>query len=176
MDGLTLTSDDTAPLACNKSTEVTIVAADDSTNTLTDSANNNDDNYPDNENAENAVIKCKDGSQITICGGGTLNINANGKNGIKSGCTTEEEGEASLTIEDATLNITSTAGDAINAEQLLTVASGDLTIDADDDGIHCDYILNIGAAGTDGPTIDVTDCYEGCLLYTSGCGLPHAGH
>ena len=161
MNGLTLTSDSTAPIACNKSSEVTIIAADGTTNTLTDSVNNNDDNYPDNENAENAVIKCKDGSQVTISGDGTININANGKNGIKSGSTTEEEGEASLTIEDVTLNITSTAGDAINAEQLLNVASGSLTINADDDGIHCDYILNIGADGTDGPSIKVTDCYEG---------------
>ena len=139
----------------------TATEADDTTNTLTDSVNNNDDNYPDNENAENAVIKCKDGSNVTICGDGTININANEKNGIKSGSTTDEEGEASLTIEDVTLNITSTAGDAINAEQLLNVSSGSLTIDADDDGIHCDYTLNIGTAGTDGPSINVTNCYEG---------------
>ncbi len=139
----------------------TATEADDTTNTLTDSVNNNDDNYPDNENAENAVIKCKDGSNVTICGDGTININANEKNGIKSGSTTDEEGEASLTIEDVTLNITSTAGDAINAEQLLNVSSGNLTIDADDDGIHCDYTLNIGTAGTDGPSINVTNCYEG---------------
>ena len=161
MDNLTLTSDDTAPIACNKSSEVTIIAADNTTNTLTDSVKNNDDNYPDNGNAENAVIKCKDGSNVTICGDGTININANGKNGIKSGSTTDEEGEASLTIEDVTLDIKSTAGDAINAEQLLNVSSGNLTIDADDDGIHCDYTLNIGATGTDGPSINVTNCYEG---------------
>ena len=161
MDGLTLTSDDTAPIACNKSTGVTIVAADDSTNTLTDSAENNDDNYPDNENAENAVIKCKDGSQVTICGNGTININANGKNGIKSGSTTDDEGEAWLQIEDATLNITSEAGDAINAEQLLTIASGTITADADDDGIHCDYTLNIGSTGSEGPAINIKNCYEG---------------
>ena len=87
LDGLTLTSSDTAPIACNKSSEVTIVAASGTTNTLTDSAQSNDDSYPDNENTENAVIKCKDGSDVTICGSGTLNITANGKNGIKSGAT-----------------------------------------------------------------------------------------
>ena len=87
LDGLTLTSSDTAPIACNKSSEVTIVAASGTTNTLTDSAQSNDDSYPDNENTENAVIKCKDGSDVTICGSGTLNITANGKNGIKSSAT-----------------------------------------------------------------------------------------
>ena len=79
LDGLTLTSEDTAPIACNKSSEVKIVAASGTTNALTGSAKNNDDNYPDNENAENAVIKCKDGSTVTLCGTGTLNITANGK-------------------------------------------------------------------------------------------------
>ena len=161
LKGLDLTSGDTAPIACNKSSEVTIVAAAGTTNTLTDSAENNDDNYADNENAENAVIKCKDGSQVTISGSGTLNVNANGKNGIKSGATTETEGEASLTISGVTLNITAAVNDAINAEELLDIESGTLTILAGDDAIHCDRVMNIGSAGTTGPTITITSCYEG---------------
>ena len=161
LNGLELTSASTAPITCNKSTGVTLVIADGSVNTLTDSEQNNDDNYPDNTDAENAVIKCKDGSQVTICGGGTLNINADGKNGIKSGATTDEEGEAWLLIREATLNIQAPVNDAINAEQLLTVESGTLNIAAGDDGVHCDYVLNIGTADGDGPTITITDCYEG---------------
>lgn len=116
---------------------------------------------PKNENAENAVIKCEDGSLVTLCGDGELTITANGKNGIKSGATTDEDGEASLTIRDLTLNIDAPVNDAINAEQLLNVESGTLTIDAADDTIHCDLVLNIGADGTDGPTIDITNCCEG---------------
>ena len=116
---------------------------------------------PENENAENAVIKCKDGSLVTLCGDGELTITANGKNGIKSGATTDEDGEASLTIRDLTLNIDAPVNDAINAEQFLNVESGTLTIDAADDAIHCDLVLNIGADGTDGPTIDITNCCEG---------------
>lgn len=160
LDGLALTSSDTAPIACNKSTDVTIVAAEGTTNTLADSEQNNDEAHADNENAENAVIKCKDGSKVTICGAGTLNIAANGKNGIKSGATTDSEGEASLTIQDVTLNITAPVNDAINAEQLLNIESGTLNISAADDAIHSDYELNIGADGTVGPTIIITDCYE----------------
>lgn len=145
LNGLTLTSSTTAPIACNKSTDVRIIVASGSVNTLTDSAKNNDDNYPDNTDAENAVIKCKDGSQVTLSGSGALNITANGKNGIKSGATTDEEGEAWMTISDLTLNITASVNDAINAEQLLNVTSGNITISAGDDAIHSDYILNIGS-------------------------------
>lgn len=151
LDGLTLTSENTAAITCGKSSEVTILVSNGTENSLSDTEQNNDDNYPENENAENAVIKCKDGSLVTLCGDGELTITANGKNGIKSGATTDEDGEASLTIRDLTLNIDAPVNDAINAEQLLNVESGTLTIDAADDAIHCDLVLNIGADGTDGP-------------------------
>lgn len=161
LNGLNLTSSTTAPIACNKSTEVRIIVASGSVNTLTDSAKNNDDNYPDNTDAENAVIKCKDSSQVTLSGSGTLNITANGKNGIKSGATTDEEGEAWMTISDLTLNITASVNDAINAEQLLNVTSGNITISAGDDAIHSDYILNIGSENGEGPVINIKSCHEG---------------
>lgn len=161
LNGLELDSADTAPISCNKSTEVTIIAADGSVNALSDSAENNDDEYPENENAENSVIKCKDGSNVTLCGTGTINITASGKNGIKSGAATGEEGEATLTIKELTLNISAPVNDAINAEQLLNIESGTLNISAADDAVHSDLVLNIGAAGTDGPTIDISECYEG---------------
>lgn len=161
LNGLTLTSSTTAPIACNKSTDVRIIVASGSVNTLTDSAKNNDDNYPDNTDAENAVIKCKDGSQVTLSGSGALNITANGKNGIKSGATTDEEGEAWMTISDLTLNITASVNDAINAEQLLNVTSGNITISAGDDAIHSDYILNIGSENGEGPVINIKSCHEG---------------
>lgn len=161
LSGLTLTSSTTAPIACNKSTEVRIIVASGSVNALTDSAKNNDDNYPDNTDAENAVIKCKDGSQVTLSGSGTLNITANGKSGIKSGATTDEEGEAWMTISDLTLNITASLNDAINAEQLLNITSGNITISAGDDAIHSDYILNIGSENGEGPVINIKNCHEG---------------
>lgn len=157
--GLTLTSETTAPIVCAKSSEVTIVAAAGTENTLTDTEANNADNG--GEDAENAVIKCKDGSNVTLCGTGTLNVIANGKNGIKSGASTESEGEASLTVRELTLNITAPVNDAVNAEAALNVESGTLTIAAGDDALHCDYTLNIGAENTAGPSITVTTCYEG---------------
>lgn len=159
--GLELTSEDTAPLVCGKSSEVTVTAADGTKNTLTDTEYNNDDEHPENENAETAVIKCKDGSDVTLCGSGTLNINANGKNGIKSGASTEEEGEASLSIEEITLNINAPVNDGINAEAYIAVKSGSITVDAGDDGIHCDLIADIGSEGGGGPEINITGCCEG---------------
>ena len=159
--GLNLTSADSALIACNKSSEVTVVAEAGSKNTLTDTEKNNGDNYPDNENAENAVIKCKDGSKVTICGTGELTVNALGKNGIKSGASTEEEGEAYLYIKELTLTINASVNDAVNAEALLNIYSGSITIDAGDDALHCDYIMNVGEEGTAGPAIKVTSCCEG---------------
>lgn len=159
--GLDLTSASTAPICCNKSTDVTIIAAEGTKNTLTDSEKNNDETYPANEDAENAVIKCKDGSDVTITGKGTLTLNAYGKNGIKSGATTEEEGEARLEISELTLVINAPVNDGINAEQLLEIKSGSLTVSAGDDGIHCDMMLYIGDENTEGPDITVEESYEG---------------
>lgn len=159
LNGLTLTSQDTAPIVCAKSSEVTIEAAENSENTLSDTENNNAENG--NTNAENAVIKCKDGSNVTLCGSGTLNIQANGKNGIQSGASTDTEGEASLIIQDLTLNIKASVNDAVNAENELNVLSGTLTISSGDDALHSDMTLNIGKDGSDGPAITITDCNEG---------------
>lgn len=172
LSGLDLTSQTTAPIACNKSTGVTLVAAAGTVNTLADTSANNDETNPDNADAENAVLKCKDGSQVLLCGTGELTIRANGKNGIKSGATTEEEGEATLTIRDLTLTVEAPVNDGINAEQSLSIESGRLSIAAADDGIHSDLSLKIGAADSEGPTIDITECCEGLeaadLLIESG--------
>ena len=158
LNGLTLTSETTASIVCGKGSAVTIEAANGTENTLSDTESNNDETG--SADAENAVIKCKDGSQVVLCGTGTLNIQANGKNGIKSGATTAD-GEASLTIRELTLNIDAPVNDAVNAEAALEVESGVLTLSAGDDALHCDYTLNIGAEGTNGPDVTITTCSEG---------------
>ena len=175
LDGLTLSASATAPITCNKGSEVTIVAAAGTVNDLSDDKYNNDDIYTDEElypDIENAVIKCKDGSNVTICGTGTINIRANGKNGIKGGYDLYEEDEdgnatdtlisaASLTIKEVTLNITANVNDGLKSDKELNILSGNITVSAVDDGIKCDYTLNIGAEGTDGPTINITRSNEG---------------
>lgn len=159
LDGLTLSSQTTAPLICAKSTEVTIEAAAGTVNTLSDTEANNDGS--NDSNTENAVIKCKDGSQVVLCGTGELILQANGKNGIKSVASTKTEGDASLTIRELTLTIDAPVNDAVNAESILNVENGTLEISAGDDALHSDGELNIGADGTDGPSISITSCYEG---------------
>lgn len=66
-----------------------------------------------------------------------------------------------MTIRDLTLNINAPVNDAVNAEAALDVESGTFTLSAGDDALHCDYALNIGAEGTDGPSVTVTSCNEG---------------
>lgn len=169
LEDLSLTASDRGAIACNKGTQVTIQV--NGTCALADGEQNNDENYPDNQNAENAVIKCKDGSQVVLCGTGSLTVTAKGKNGIKSGADSED-GEASLTIQDLTLTVDAPVNDAINAEALLDIPSGSLTVNAGDDAIHSDLTLNIGAEGKEGPVIDIQSCYEGlegaCVNIYSG--------
>ncbi len=161
LSGLTLTSKESAPICINKGASVTLTAEKGTVNTLSDTEKNNSDNYPDNENAENAVIKCKDGSNVTVNGTGKIVILANGKNGIKSGASTDEDGDASLTLSEASLTITAPVNDAINAESDLYIKSGTLEISAKDDAIHSDGLLSVGEKDTDGPTVTVSSCYEG---------------
>ena len=187
LDGLTLSASATAPITCNKGSGVTIFAAADSVNNLADDKYNNDDVYTDATaypDIENAVIKCKDGSNVVISGTGTINVTAYGKNGVKGGADLYEEAAdgsytdvllsvASLTIKEVTLNVSikhsykdpddasSYDGDAIKSEKELNILSGNITVSANDDGIKCDYTLNIGAEGTAGPTVNVTKAAEG---------------
>lgn len=162
LDNLTLSSADSAPICLNKSTAVTLTAKEGSVNTLSDTEKNNDETYASNLNAENAVIKCKDGSNVVIDGSGTIIIAANGKNGIKSGASTEKEGNATLTIKEVTLEINAPVNDAINAEASLAIESGSLSLSAGDDAIHSDYDLQIGTKnGENVPVINISSCYEG---------------
>lgn len=159
LNGLNLTAKETAPIVCGKETQVTIEVSAGTENTLADTPQNNTNTGK--TNAENAVIKCKDGSQVVLCGEGTLHIQANGKNGIKSGTASQNNKEASLTIRELTLNIEAPVNDAINAEMLLNVESGTLTISAGGDALHSDDLLNIGSRNTQGPTIVINECNEG---------------
>ena len=154
LDGLTLTSHATAAIVCGKGSEVVIEAAEGSVNALADDKYNNDDIYTDSKtypDIENAVIKAKDGSSLTICGTGTIGVTAVGKNAVKA---------ADLTIRDVTLDVRS-SDDGVKADNTLTILSGKVTIHAADDGIKCEDALVIGAEGANGPVIDVTKASEG---------------
>ncbi len=126
LDGLTLTSQTTAPICVNKTAEAEIIAAAGTENTLADTAANASS---DNADAEKAVIKAKEGSTLTLSGSGTVNVSANGKNGIKGGATT------ALTVKEQNLNITS-LDNALASDGSVTIDSGNIHIKSTEgDGI-----------------------------------------
>ena len=196
LDDLSLTSSSTAALACNKFSQADIFIEGEVD--LQDSIYNSEDylvnelGYSEDSDevdaAENAVIKLKDASKITIGGSGTLNITAKAKNGIKGGSTIElDEDENETAVEpdetsdyyayletsDLTMNIDSTAvydpndgdtyGDGFNTESYLHLISGTYNISAGDDAIHCDYTMDIGEENGDDSDLDinVTEAEEG---------------
>ncbi|MBR3297840.1 MAG: carbohydrate-binding domain-containing protein [Clostridia bacterium] len=184
MNELDLTSSYTSPITIKKNSNaaVVITALAGTVNTLTDSEFNNADIYGPEEDggdlsnqfyAESAVIKAKTGATVFINGEGTLNINSNAKNGIKSGADSELEiseltlnvnalkngisSENELNIVSGNISVTTQTGDAIKAEDdtseigTINVTGGDITINAADEGIAASANVNIY-----GGTLDIT--------------------
>lgn len=153
LDDLTLTSENTAAITCGKSSEVTIFVSDGTENSLSDTEQNNDDNYPENENAENAVIKCKDGSLVTLCGDGELTITANG-----------------------TIDAYSSAGDGFDSNGDLTITGGTVIVwtdnTADNEPLDADGTITasggtvLAAGGSSGMGMNL-EAAQPCVIYGS---------
>ncbi|MBQ9458990.1 MAG: carbohydrate-binding domain-containing protein [Oscillospiraceae bacterium] len=156
LEDLDLTSTGGATLCVNKNAEVQIVVS--GTVTLTDNEDPNDEYSDDADVAgayDGAAIKVKADSVVFITGSGTLNVNGNAKNGIKSGNNTGVIiGGTGLTV-----NINA-ANDGVNGNYDVTILSGTVNINASDDGIHADHILTVGQNGK-GPALTVTGSTEG---------------
>ncbi len=207
LDGLSITSQFTSVVTVNKDSTAAfyINALGGTVNTFTDNAVNNADTYGatadggDGTNqyfAESAVIKCKTASNVTISGSGTLNINANAKNGIKSGASSfltitgsvilnvqsVDNGissENEMTIAGGTIGVTST-GDAIKAADdtdligVIYVTGGETTVNSGDEGLLARAsvyisggILNITCVGDGIKAEDVNET-AGDVLVTGG--------
>ena len=131
LSDLTLRSTASAPLSCNKATEVTLVVT--GTNTLTDAENPANEDSADETIAdafEGAAIKAKAGASLTITGTGTLNADGSAcKNAIKGGST------AAITVDGSmTLNLTA-ANTGLASDGSVEMKSGTLNITAENDGI-----------------------------------------
>ena len=131
--GLDMKSSFTAPITVKKesTTTATVTALGGFTNTLSDAAFNNADDYGDPttdggdgtnvEYAESAVIKAKSYANLTLNGAGTLNLVCNTKNALKVG----EYG--SLTIDELTLNVTS-AKNGISSDNTMVINGGNISV------------------------------------------------
>ncbi len=167
LNGITLTSNFTAPIVVKKDSTATctIYAVEGTENNFSDVLYNwvdeddeADGSYVDNLGGEDAVMKFKDSSDVTITGGGTINIDSNAKDGIKA--------NGALTITgNVTINIDCENHTAIksNAEEGLYITSGTFNITDENDGIHADYALVMGTEGGDDSDliVNITSNNEG---------------
>ena len=154
LENLDLTSTTGATLSINKESQVKVVIS--GTVKLTDNENPDDETSTDTAVADafdGAAIKVKAGADCVITGTGTLTVNGNAKNGIKSG------DETVLVIDGPTVTVNAT-NDGINGNYDVALLSGAVTVSAGDDAIHADRILTLGKDGS-GPDVTVTQCTEG---------------
>ena len=188
LNNLTLASSATAPLSCNKTTEVNLIL--EGTSTLTDNEDPANEDSADETAAdafEGAALKVKSGSSLTISGTGTLTADGSScKNAIKGAATaviTVESGtinakaannglasDGSVVINGGTVNVTA-QNDGIKADPeaddtesagTVTINGGTINVDAGDDAIKAAYVLTIGTKGAStGPKINVKSCVEG---------------
>ena len=105
-----------------------------------------------------------------IVNGGNVNITCE-NDGIKSEPDVESgdtESKGTVTINGGDINIKGAdngtddeSSDGIYGYYEANILGGHLTIDTGDDGIHSEYTTTIGAIGTAGPSINITNCTEG---------------
>jgi len=174
LNGVTITNDDSACIYVKSADKVFITLAKNSENTLQDTGS--EYVQEDTETNVDGVIFSKD--DITFNGDGTLNIKAGYANGIvgkddvkfTSGTYNVTatgnalEGKDSIRIKDGTFNLVSgsekdgihTSNEEESGKGYIYIEGGDITINAEDDGIHAGTVLYIA-----GGTINVEKSYEG---------------
>jgi hypothetical protein len=116
----------------------------------------------------NTLVDCADGSQKgafyvkghpEFSNSGVLNVVGNLKHAIKSG--------EYIELKDATINVTSAAGDGINCAQYFLMESGVINISGvEDDGIQCD--VDDTEVGSTGETADHEDEDSGNIYLEGG--------
>ena len=158
LDGLSLTSSDSAPLRCNKDTEVTLRVT--GTNTLTDAE---DIANEGSEDFDGAAVKVKSGASLTVTGDGTLTVNGSCKNGIKGA------GLAAVTIDSSTL-IVHAENNGIACDNAIVINGGSVTVTAGNDGIKAepdeDDADSAGSIAITGGTVKITSA--GDSVQTAG--------
>lgn len=174
LNGVTISNDSSAAIYIKSADKTFITTAKGTTNTLSMTGSSYE---AIDENNIDAVIFAKD--DITLNGEGTLNVTGATGHGIVCkddlkvtggtiNITSPDHalnGKDSVRIADGILNLKTTEedGDGIHSgndedstKGWIYIAGGNITIAAQDDGIHSDTEVRI-----DGGTIDVSESYEG---------------
>lgn len=149
LDGAEISNSAGAAIEVQTADDVAIHLADGSKNSVSDASS-----YADDAEANAAIYAASD---LTISGEGSLNVQANGNDGITSkddlvilsGSITVTaaddalRGKDSLVLEGGTLDLTATGGDGLKSDQeddetkgYILVTGGDITLTAGDDGLQ----------------------------------------
>lgn len=141
LDGVSIATTQSCALYVRSADKVFLTQADGSTNSLTASG---EDHEEDEHNLDGAVWSHED---FTINGSGSLEVTSACGHGIAA--------KDDLSLASGTISVNSKV-DALQAKGVLAVNDGAYKIVAGDDGMHSDTDLIIL-----GGTIDVAECYEG---------------
>lgn len=162
LNGLTAGSDTSSVIYGVQSKKIVITLARGQENTLSDAESYIEDT---SANEPNACIFSKD--DITVNGRGTLNINGNYQDGIRS--------KGDLKVVGGNLNITAQQH-GLKAGKAIYLNGGEFTIDSSDDSIYCngDIRINSGAymmeSGDDGIHSDNNLVISGGNIYVKAVG------
>lgn len=154
LDGVTLTSSQSAPLHIKESDKVFITLADKSTNTLTGPASYSEEA---SENNIDGVIFSK--ADLTINGSGSLSVTASSGHGIVS--------KDDLIITGGSIDVTA-PGDGLQGKDCVKIKNGTINIDSENDGIRSSNSEDKGRGfiTVDGGNITVNAGYDGLQATT----------
>lgn len=156
LNGVDITSSNSAPICSMSSKNTYLVLQEGSENIVTDGANYV---YEDETTDEpNATIFSKD--DLLISGTGKLTVNSNFNNAITS--------KDDLKISEADINITSIA-DGLRGKDSVTISSGNININASGDGIKSNNAEDTekGYVLIEGGTINITSLEDGIQAETN---------
>lgn len=154
LSGVTINNSKCPAIYVRSADKVTISLADGTTNTLSDGSSYS---ITDSDSTLDGVIFSK--ADLTINGGGTLNVTGNYKHGIVS--------KDDLIISSGTINVDA-QNVALNGKDCVKINSGNITLNAGSDGIRADNTEDTSRGYVylyDG-TVDITAANDGIQAET----------
>lgn len=155
LNGVSLSSNTTAPIYASKADTLTIILADSTENTVSDAV---EYVYADGEDEPDAAIFSN--VDLAIGGSGALTVTGHYRNGIGT--------KDDLLIEGGVINVTA-ANDGLRGRDSITVTDGSITVDAANDGIKSnnDEDAEKGWVAIKGGALDIASAHDGIQAETS---------